>query len=684
MGQTAGPELSILRPDAGLVIYMRHSFILFAILFGCISVEAQQVPDLTGLSIEDLTHTTLSTASRHLEDPRKAPARVAVITRERIIRYGWRTVGEMLRSLPELYTSYDRTYTYIGVRGFLQSGDYNARVLFMIDGHRMNENIYDSGLIGTEFPLDVNLIDHVEVVYGPGSSMFGTNAELAVVNVITRQPENRSALELESENGSTLSRMGEISGFLRTSGISGVISGSLFRSNGAPRLYFPSFDSPETNSGFADNLDGDRFDHAFAAIRHGGFRWEGVWGSRTKIVPNASYATNFDDAGNRSIDTRGYLDVAYTRPLGSSTDLDVRGYYDAYRYYGSFPYGGTNSPDRTIQINDAFADWLGLEAVVSHTIGEYRFVGGMTGEYNLRVLQRNYYLGQPPFLNDRRHPDFLAEFGEVELNPTSWISFNLGGRIDQYNTFGVAASPRVAVMLLPGSRTSIKYLLGGAFRAPDPYDQYYVDQIDIDTPSRNLQPEKTQSQSVLINRALSDSVHVDGEFFHNNLENTIEETADPVTGLTHFANSPGLRSNGINIALDAKTRSGWAATGSYTASRAKSKSTNNPVINSPNNLAKFKGIVPLRYASLAPEFLFTGPQTSYLGTRVASSFLTNVTVSASEARTGWEFSASCYNLFDRRWATPTGPEISDPATVQDGRTWRLRLQYRYTLPRQRR
>ena len=73
----------------------------------------------------------------------------------------------MLRSVRGFYTAYDRDYTYLGVRGFLRSGDYNSRILLMVNGHRLNDKVYDSAQIGTEFPLDLNLIDHIEIVRGP-------------------------------------------------------------------------------------------------------------------------------------------------------------------------------------------------------------------------------------------------------------------------------------------------------------------------------------------------------------------------------------------------------------------------------------------------------------------------------------------------------------------------------------
>jgi len=254
-------------------------------LFGGWIASAQDpdIQDLTNLSVEDLAQVRLSTASRHLTDPRKAPAPVTTIGADEIRKHGWLTLAELLRSVPGFYTASDRTYTYLGVRGFLQSGDYNARILLLIDGHRLNDNIYDSALIGTEFPLDISQIDHVEIMRGPGSSLFGTDAELAVVNVFTKRPDTKNTVQLASEARSETGRVFEAGLSFRFGDLDGLASGSIFRSNGATKLYFPEFDSPVSNNGIAQNIDGDRYDHAFGMFRRGQLRVEGLFGIRHKL-----------------------------------------------------------------------------------------------------------------------------------------------------------------------------------------------------------------------------------------------------------------------------------------------------------------------------------------------------------------------------------------------------------------
>ena len=647
---------------------------------------AQEPPyqDLTSLSIEELAHVKISSASRHLQDAQKAPSAVTVITRDEIERYGWRTLAELLRSAPGFYTAYDRNYTWVGVRGFLQSGDFNARFLLMIDGHRINENVYDSALVGTEFPLDMDLIERVEIVRGPSSSMYGTNAMLAVVNVITRRPQGEAAVEVGSDVESFLGRSGRVTVNVEKGQWAGLVSGSFYRNPGAPHLYFKEFNAPETNYGVAQNLDGDNSSQGFVDLQHGQLRLQGVYGSRLKVVPTGSYDTNFNDPANRTIDTRGYADVSYRWTVKPGTDVDVRGYYDAYRFWGRYGYGALDAAERSVQINVSAADWIGGEAILAKDVGRHRLVMGGSGEYNVRIDQLNYYQGEPPLLNSRERPGLLAGFGEVELNVTKKFVVNAGGRVDWYSSIGATASPRIALMYFPSSRSSLKYIVGRAFRAPDAYDTYYVDQIDIDAPSPNLKPETLWSHTLLYERSLKPWLGLSAEGFFNQLNNVIEEQEDPATDLTHFTNGEGDRGRGFELGIDAKRTSGWAARASYTWVSTWERVSHEEVSNSPSHLAKVNATMPIGRRGLAGmEVVYTGAQTNYQGVRIGSGLLTNVTLSTRPLWGGWQFSASGYNVFNRAWATPTGPDVPEAAVQQDGRGFRFKVTYRLPLKRER-
>jgi iron complex outermembrane receptor protein len=628
------------------------------------------------LSIEQLAQAKVFSASRHLEDARQAPSSVSVITAEEIRQYGWRTLGDAVRSLSGFYTSCDRQYTYLGVRGFSRPGDYNSRILLMINGHRLNDAVYDSAQIGTEFPLDLDLIDHIEIVRGPSSSLFGTNAIFGVINVITRQAGSGMNIEATGDAASFLGRTGRLTTNFQYGKLSGVLSGSLYRSAGASQLFYPEYDTSQTNNGVAENLDGDRYDHAFGDVQYGNFRFQGLDSTRTKLLPTAAYQTNFNDPGTLGTDSRGYFEVGYHRAL-SLGDLDARVYYDNYEFLGLGAFGGQDPANRYIGESWARADLIGSEATIGRKIGRHRIIVGTNYEFNLRVDQKNLIVGQPLFFSDHRQPSLAAVFGEAELNLLPKLSVRVGGRLDWFSSYGNSASPRVALVYSLGSRSALKYVYGRAFRTPNAYESYYFDNVTIVAPSSPLRPETMGSQEVIFEQGLTSWLQMTVDGSYDRMRGLIDQVPDPVTGLSRFANNSSDLGRGIELNLSAKRASGLAAHLTYTlADTIGAQHTR--LANSPLNMATFNGVVPLsgRFFAAA-ELLFSGAQQSYQNTPVPSSLLTNLTFSTKPIWGGWELSASCYNAFDRRWFSPGGHELQQAEIPQDGRTYRFKITYRF-------
>lgn len=124
--------------------------LLILLLGMCVPVpvgaQSQSDQNLWSLSLEDLSHVKVYSASRHAEEIRDSPSSVSIITVEEILRYGWRTLAYVLGSLRGFYSSYDRNYSYLGVRGVLRPGDFNSRVLLQVNGYRLNDNVYGRAL----------------------------------------------------------------------------------------------------------------------------------------------------------------------------------------------------------------------------------------------------------------------------------------------------------------------------------------------------------------------------------------------------------------------------------------------------------------------------------------------------------------------------------------------------------
>ena len=118
----------------------------------------------------------------------EAPATVIVVTAEQIRRRGYLDLEAVIHDLPGFDISRSNGYSYSNLyqRGF--RSDTTNRTLFLVDGVEQNDLHSNTAHISRQFPL--SNIDRVEVVYGPASTMYGANAFLGVINVITKDPDD--------------------------------------------------------------------------------------------------------------------------------------------------------------------------------------------------------------------------------------------------------------------------------------------------------------------------------------------------------------------------------------------------------------------------------------------------------------------------------------------------------------
>ena len=103
-------------------------------------------------------------ASRFEQPRSEAPSSITIITADEIKKYGYRTLADIIKSVRSFFVTYDRNYAYLGVRGFASAGNYNGRILVLVDGHRMNDIIFDQAMIETGFILDIDLIDRIKFI----------------------------------------------------------------------------------------------------------------------------------------------------------------------------------------------------------------------------------------------------------------------------------------------------------------------------------------------------------------------------------------------------------------------------------------------------------------------------------------------------------------------------------------
>jgi len=140
----------------------------------------QQVPG-ADRALDSLLNTRISSASKYSQTAAEAPASVTIVTADEIRLHGYTDLEELLESVRAMYITNDHNYAYLGTRGFSRPADYNSRVLLMVDGHTVNEKLWGGAGIGSDFPLNLDAVERIEIVRGPGSVIMHTHRDVAMV-----------------------------------------------------------------------------------------------------------------------------------------------------------------------------------------------------------------------------------------------------------------------------------------------------------------------------------------------------------------------------------------------------------------------------------------------------------------------------------------------------------------------
>jgi outer membrane receptor for ferrienterochelin and colicins len=658
---------------------------LFAMLHaGSIAAQQSGPDDLRGQTMENLVKMKVDSvygAAKFLQKAEDAAASITVVTGEEIQKYGYRTLADVLRGVRGFYVINDRNYSYVGVRGLSLPGDYNARVLFLLDGHRVNDNIFDGAYIGTEFPVDIDLIERIEIIRGPNSSGYGTGAFVAVINVITKRGRDLNALELSAEAGSWNSYKGRISyGDRFDNGLETLVSGSFYNSQGHRQLFFPEFDRPATNNGIAENADGDQSYSVFADIIYRDFNIHVVGSSRTKHVPTASFGTVFDDPRNQTTDARRYVDAQYHHTFGSWETLG-RLSYDWYGYHGIYvyDYAGKGIPPFTQNYDAANGTWWDFQGDTSRTFFKrHKATFGTEFRQDIRQQQTNYDI-QPYFLYFDSHLSNRvgALYFQDKYFMRKNLSFVAGLRSDWYGIYGNTLSPRAGLHFNPTPNTDLKANYSWAFRAPNDYEAFYAGN-NSNTANPTLKPERIRSWEVDVERHFRKRYYVSGAGYWNQIDDLIEQSIDPLTGHPLYSNSTQVQTKGIEYELGAKWPGGLEASISHSIQHTRDVLTGDDLPNSPRQLAKVNLSVPLFQKKLfaSVDAQYTSRTRTVAQTQLGGFFLVNLTVFSRKITEKIDFSGGFYNLLDRRYADSGGLEHMEVSIPQDGRNFRIKLTYR--------
>ena len=650
----------------------------FVVAIAAVAPASAQQMDAAALSLEDLLEVTVTGAAKYAQKHSEVAAAASVITRAEIKAFGWRTLDEALSSLPGIHASYDRQYGSIGTRGIGLPGDYITRVLVAVNGNRINDALYDAAAVGRDFPVDIDLIERIEFISGPGGAVYGQNAMFGVVNIITRDGASLDGGEASvawKNRGNQ--REARISwGRRMENGVDALFSVSGLRADGQTlNMAYPGAGPGGSDvAGRVAGQDGERDREFFARVARGAWSAEIASGKRRKEDPTASFFAEPMVDGQYLRDAYSVMQLQHRQSyFNDQLEVLARVFFGRQRYDGIFHYAvGSN-------LSKGESDWHGGELRLLHTgIAGHKLLFGAEWQRNSRIEQSD---DDPATVgvdlrirgdSRRQGVYFQDEWRFAE----TWTSI-IGVRADRSNVGGSQLSPRLGLIWQAAPATTLKMLYGRAQRAPNAYERDYDDST-TQLANPGLENESVTTYELVADHRLGNGTSLRASLYRWRLDDIITLTTDAVSGLTQYRAGERIDAQGVELSAARHWPSGIRLRGSVSFQDVAYQG-GNELENSPRWLGRFNLIYPLPWHGLrlGYEYRFEGSRRTLAGAELGAYSLSHLNLSAEGWIRGVDLSLGVRNLFDRRYRHPAADTNWQDSFSQDGRAVLLKMDYRF-------
>lgn len=417
-----------------------------------IPAQAQTPPprDLTQFSLEDLMNVQVISVSKKEQKLAKTGAAIFVITAEDIRRSGATNVPELLRMVPGVDVArIDHSTWAVSIRGF--NSVYANKVLVLIDGRSVYQPV-SSGVAWYAQEMPLENIERIEVIRGPGGTVWGANAMNGVINIITKSAADTSGGLIVAGGGSDLQADGLVQ------------YGGEFGQNGAYRVYGRYSNLGKSDAaGSAPPADAKR-------TQEGGFRSD--WNLTPRDLLTVQGDVRLVDGGQTITglfpqlppvvatfgqpvgDDDGNLLARWTHRYMNGSDVSVQAYYDQAHVFAN---GADN--------------WTSI--------------GNLDFQHHLRVAGRNdivwgfgYRVAADRFsgnavvtLNPLQRIDSLySAFVQDEITITRTLSLTLGSKFEHNDFTGFEIEPSAQLVWAPNERQTVWASAAKAIRQPSDVD----------------------------------------------------------------------------------------------------------------------------------------------------------------------------------------------------------------------
>jgi iron complex outermembrane receptor protein len=609
-------------------------------------------------------------AGMRTQTQQEAAASVSVVTDNDIQLFNYRSLADVLHGQRSFYLDTDGLNWFAGVRGFQRPGEWNSRILVLNDGTPTNELIYGQSHLDQDFVVPMEAVKKVEIIRGPGSSLYGSGAVFGVLNVVTKDGADINGIDAKIEGGT------------ESTGHINLLAGKRFDNGFDVVADFTGFTSQGNNDLIYDDVND--FGHNFGHIRDANY--EGVYSGFLKIG-KGDFTFNIDTAARKKDDssatglsswynpgdmyehrTDASLKLDHTFEDGGNLQAQV--YYGHYHYAQAWPYDQTETTTPFTYFSSGQDDWIGEQIHYGkQVLKQLHLLMGVDAVQSIYTDQHDENSLTGPVLNIPASYNSVGAFVEGEYKPVDWLSITAGARVDRVQRVGTNFSPRAAIIITPTKEDAVKILYGRAFREPNLYELLYTSPPPdglIGNPT--LKPEVVDTYEIAWERSFGHGWSTSLNAYLWEMANAMEDYTYP-NGSLQTRNSGTLWAHGVEGEVDYRWDSGasWRTYASY----SRADENGNGLTHAPSWIAGASVAYPLLrnvFVSVEPQFV--GGMKSDLGERTDPTFITNFVVTARDFWGPWTFQAGAYNLFASSARLPrdgpfdqTQPTVDYPSTL---------------------
>lgn len=584
------------------------------------------------------------TASKVLELKDRSIATVSLITQEQIRALGAKDLQDVLYTIPGITT----TQTPWGAKQITMRGigsEFSEKVLILLNGHPLDHDITNGGSTDIYDNIALDNVKRIEIVRGPGSLLYGANAFLGTINIITKNADDQTGTAVTAGGGSFGTQQYNVYTASKINDLKVTANANVQATDGISRNF--------KNTNVSSSLDSEKYDIDLN-LAYQNWNFTGHFANKNTGT-FAGFNENLQTNAARNYQDYFFI-LGYKNNLSDKLNIDIKAYHDNFNFDNIIPFASD------FYLNTGITNTkTGSEAQLSYQwFDNNQLIVGFKGEtqnqFNITHTAGPTPLIQTPVTQpyaidkDRTLASgFVQDIWDILPN----LRFSAGARYDHYSDFGNTFNPRVGFNWEIKEGYILRYSFGTAFRAPTFGETNGTYQALLG--NTNLRPETISTNEIGLNLNPIKSISTAFTLFESNITNIIHK--DNINGNSSvFVNGGSALSKGIEVEAKYHYLEGSYIGFNFTSQKVNDNVTQQMVSGVPN----YFGNVMLNHQfspnySLLTHVYVKGNQlaaASNPGGNISSYALLNTTLLAKNLVKDLSLSASVYNWLDKDYQDP--------------------------------